>query len=198
MKRNASMLSDQARFFRAWMANPLRVAALAPSGAALARLITSEIGASHAPILELGPGTGVFTQALIDRGIDERDLTLVEFDAAFVTLLKRRFPRANIVHASAVRLSGLRLFPGAEAGAVVSGLGLLSMSTRMVFAILAGAFASLGPSGAFYQFTYVPRCPVERPILDRLGLEARRLGGTLRNLPPAAVYRVARRDALPA
>lgn len=192
------MLSDQARFLRAWMANPLRVAALTPSGASLARLITSEIGVSHAPILELGPGTGVFTQALIDRGIDERDLTLVEFDETFVTLLKKRFPRANIVHASAVRLSGLRLFSGVKAGAVVSGLGLLSMSPRTVFAILAGAFADLGPSGAFYQFTYGPRCPIERPILDRLGLESRRLGGTLRNLPPAAVYRVARRDPLSA
>lgn len=190
------MLFDQARFFRAWLANPLRVAALTPSGPPLARLITSEIGVSQAPILELGPGTGVFTQALIDRGIDERDLILVEFDETFVTLLKKRFPRANIVHASAARLSGLRLFSGVKAGAVVSGLGLLSMSTRTVFAILAGAFAGLGPSGAFYQFTYGPRCPIEGPILDRLGLESQRLGGTLCNLPPAAVYRVVRRDPL--
>jgi phosphatidylethanolamine/phosphatidyl-N-methylethanolamine N-methyltransferase len=37
---------------------------------------------------------------------------------------------------------------------------------------------------------------VPRPILDRLGLKATRIGGTVRNLPPASVYRISRRKPL--
>ncbi|WP_235829737.1 class I SAM-dependent methyltransferase [Frigidibacter oleivorans] len=173
------------------------MAAIAPSGPALAALITSEIGTRHAPVLELGPGTGVFTRALIARGLAPEDLALVELDDTFAGLLRTRFPEAQILQMSAARLRGLSLFDGRKAGAAVSGLGLLSMSPRTVMAILSGTFAHLRPGAAFYQFTYGPRCPVPRPVLDRLGLEARRIGGTLRNLPPASVYRIARRPSAP-
>ena len=188
-----ALWSDRVRFFRSWITEPLRVAAVVPSSASLARLITSEIGAAQSPVLELGPGTGVFTKALLDRGLEQADLTLVEYGAEFVTILRERFPQARVLHRDASRISALDLFPDAAAGAVVSGLGLLSMPPRTVIAILTGAFACLRPRGAFYQFTYGPRCPVARPILDRLGLKAQRIGGTVSNLPPAAVYRISRR-----
>jgi len=184
---------DHLHFIKTWASAPLRVAAIAPSGAALARIITREISPAHAPVLELGPGTGAFTRALIDRGIDPADLTLVEFGAEFAALLSTRFPQARVLHADAARISAGALFPDAKAGAVVSGLGLLSMRPRMVVAILAKAFDCLRPDGAFYQFTYGLRCPVPRPILDRLGLKAQRIGGTIYNLPPASVYRISRR-----
>src|SRR2546427_320625 len=54
-------------FFRALACNPRSVGAIAPSGANLASLITSEITAASGPVLELGPGTGVFTEALLDE-----------------------------------------------------------------------------------------------------------------------------------
>jgi phospholipid N-methyltransferase len=78
-------------------------------------------------------------------------------------------------------------------GAVISGLPLLSMSPKQIMAILSGAFRCLRPGGSFYQFTYMPRCPISRRLLERLGLEATRIGGTLKNVPPAAVYRISRR-----
>lgn len=184
---------DHRLFLRMWAARPLRTAAIAPSGTALAGLITREIDPGRAPVLELGPGTGVFTRALIERGIDARDLTLVEFSAEFAAHLRARFPAARVLHADAARIAPGVLFPDGEAGAVVSGLGLLSMSPRAVLAILSNAFACMRPDGRFYQFTYGPFCPVPRPILDRLGLKAQRIGGTLLNLPPASVYRISRR-----
>jgi phospholipid N-methyltransferase len=180
-------------FLRTWAAQPLQVAAIAPSGAALARLITREIDPSSAPVLELGPGTGVFTRALIERGLDPSDLTLVEYGAEFAAHLRARFPAARVVHADAARISPAALFPDADAGAVVSGLGLLSMRPRAVLAILTHAFDCLRPGAGFYQFTYGPTCPVPRPILDRLGLRSRRIGGTVLNLPPASVYQITRR-----
>lgn len=182
-------ISETFGFFQAWLRDPLRVASIAPSGRALASLITSEISRETGRIIELGPGTGAFTRALIARGIRQEDLVLIEFGAAFAATLQSRYPGACTLRMDAARLRTVELFEGRPAGATVSGLPLLSMSARKVFAILTGAFSKMRPDGAFYQFTYGPRCPVPGSILDRLGLEAERIGGTLANLPPAAVYR---------
>ena len=185
--------SDFMQFFRSWISNPMQVSAIAPSSLRLARLMTREIEALDEPILELGPGTGVFTRALLARGVRESDLTLIEFGSEFVDVLSQRFPEARIVQMDAGRIAGSGLFEEAPVGAVVSGLPLLSMSPAQVTAIVSGAFSVLREDGAFYQFTYGPRCPVPRAILEQLGLQARRIGGTVRNLPPASVYRISRR-----
>lgn len=189
----ACAYSDQWQFFRTWLSDPFRVAAIAPSGQSLGRLITSEIIVNHAPVLELGPGTGVFTRALLDRGLRETDLILVEYGAEFSNVLQQRFPNAFILNLDAARLIDYKLPVSSGVGAVVSGLPLLSMSPRKVMSILRGAFSHIRAGGSFYQFTYGPRCPVPRTILDRLGLKATRIGGTVRNLPPASVYRISRR-----
>ncbi|MGO1068919.1 class I SAM-dependent methyltransferase [Lysobacter sp. CA199] len=169
------------------------MAAIAPSGQALARLITREVRPSQGPVLELGAGTGVFTRALLGQGVREADLTLIEAGVAFAQDLRQRFPQARVLCMDASRLARSDLYADTKLGAVVSGLPLLSMPRRRVMEILSGAFAYLGPAGSFYQFTYFPGCPVPRPLLDRLGLKAVRIGGTFRNLPPAAVYRISRR-----
>jgi phospholipid N-methyltransferase len=172
------------------------VAAVAPSGDSLARLMTKQIDPSDGPVLELGAGTGVFTRALVARGVRECDLTLVEYGSDFMRVLQHRFPQARVLWMDASQLGSYDLFLGANVGAVVSGLPLLTMSPRKVMSILSGAFSHMRSTGSFYQFTYGPRCPVPRPILDRLGLKAVRLGGTVRNIPPASVYRITRRQPL--
>jgi phosphatidylethanolamine/phosphatidyl-N-methylethanolamine N-methyltransferase len=80
--------------------------------------------------------------------------------------------------------------------AVVSGLGLLSMSREAQRAILSGAFELMPQDGAFVQFTYGPVAPVADEVMRGLGLQARRHGFTLRNVPPAWVY-VFTRDGAP-
>jgi len=184
--------SDFLYFLRSWLSNPLSVSAVAPSGEALGRLITQNIDPCDSPVLELGPGTGVFTKALLGRGLTETELTLIESSPDFARLLRRRFPQSRVLLADASRLSMLDLFPPASIGAVVSGLPLLSMPRRRVISVLRGAFRYIRPDGAFYQFTYGFRCPVPHAILTRLGLKATRVGQTVRNLPPAAVYRINR------
>jgi len=193
LPRRSPSSHDIGPFFKAWVANPLRVGSIRPSGSVLAQLMTSEISPETGPVIELGPGTGVFTQALLARGVEERDLTLVECAGDFACMLGRRFPMARVVVSDAARLNRAALFCGAPVGAVVSGLPLVSMSPRKILAILSGAFSYMRPGGALYQFTYVPRCPVPRAILDRLGLKAVRIGSTMNNIPPAAAYRITRR-----
>lgn len=187
---------DALRFLQAWMCDPAGVGAIAPSSAALAELMTADITPETGPVMELGPGTGVFTQALLARGVREDHLTLVEFGSDFATLLQFRFPQARVVWMDAGRLAAAALYAQPNVGAVISGLPLLNMGPRKTLAILKGAFGYMRPRGAFYQFTYGPQCPVPRPILDRLGLKATRVGRALRNLPPASVYRITERPPL--
>jgi phospholipid N-methyltransferase len=169
---------------------------ITPSGRALSELVTSEISSATGPVIELGPGTGVFTRALLDRGVKERDLTLVEFGSDFAAMLQTRFPEALVLCMDAQRLRQQQLNNGRPAGAIVSGLPLLSMPPKKVMAILAGSFRVMGGTGRFYQFTYGPRCPIPRRILDRLGLKVVCIGWTSQNIPPASVYRISRRRAL--
>jgi phospholipid N-methyltransferase len=178
------------------MSAPRRVGAIAPSGAALADLITREITAATGPIIELGPGTGAFTYKLLKRGVRQEDLTLIEYGSDFMKLLQLRFPGARVLWMDAARLAAERLYDGAPVGAVISGLPLLNMSTRKVVSIVGGAFTHIRPGGAFYQFTYGVSCPIPRPVLDRLGLRAKLVDRAMLNVPPAAVYKLTRRPQM--
>ncbi len=186
-------LGDTAEFLSHWLSNPKRIGAVAPSGTALARLITSEISSRTGPVIELGPGTGVFTHALLQAGVAPRQLALIEYLPDFATKLRQQFPNAQVVAMDAAQLRKVELFGHGETGAVISGLPLLSMPAQKVMAIVAGVFTHLRSAGALYQFTYVPRCPIHKRILDRLGLKAQHHGMALANVPPAFVYRIARK-----
>lgn len=186
--------ADALPFFLSLISNPLRVSALAPSGKALASAMAADIVPAHAPVLELGPGTGAFTRALLARGVAEEQLVLIEADRRFATLLGVRFPEARILNLDASELTADR-FGQDKAGAAVSGLPLLSMSADKVLAILERAFANMRPDGSLYQFTYQPNCPIHHSILDRLELTAHRTHLVLRNLPPAFVFRITRANA---
>ncbi len=189
-------LNDSLHFLRAWLRAPRSIGALTPSGPALARLMTSHISHLHGPVIELGPGTGVFTRALLARGLPTDRLVLVEADPVFAHALTQRYPDARVLSMDAARLGEtVSLFGDERASAVISGLPLLSMPAAQVLAIIQGVFdRQLSADGAFYQFTYGPRCPLPRELLERLDLEAVRIGNALFNLPPAAVYRIGRRQ----
>ena len=183
-------MKDTLLFWRSWLRNPRRIGAVAPSGRALAHLITADLPLSDKPIIELGPGTGTFTQAMLARGVSEDRLALVETDAAFAQALRRRFPRARVLTMDAAHLGDLAGLFDEPADAIVSGLPLLSLPADDVAAILQGAFRHLRPGGALYQFTYLPRCPVPWRLMYHMNLEADRIGSAWANLPPAFVYRL--------
>src|SRR3712207_9336639 len=56
------------------------------------------------PVIELGPGTGPVTDALVRRGVAQDRLVLVEYNPDFCKLLKRKFPKATIVQGDAYEL----------------------------------------------------------------------------------------------
>jgi phosphatidylethanolamine/phosphatidyl-N-methylethanolamine N-methyltransferase len=188
-------LNDTMHLLRAWLRDPRSVGALAPSGPALARLMTAHVDHAHGPVIELGPGTGVFTRALLERGLPGHRLVLVETDPVLASTLAQRYPHARVLRMDAARLGrSSSLFGDERASAVISGLPLLSIPADKVDAIVEGVFErQLQHDGALYQFTYGLRCPVPRALRQRLGLEAERIGGAWLNLPPAWVWRIRRR-----
>lgn len=185
-------------FLGSWLRRPLRVASIAPSGRQLARLITDRIEPGGGPVLELGAGTGAFTAELLAKGVPADQIYAVEMDDRLAQLLSERFPNVNVVEADAFRLSQNGLAMPDCFAAAISGLPILAMSPQERIRVLAGVFRRLRPSGALYQFTYGPRCPFSAPMMARLGLRAHRIGGVVRNLPPASVYAISRGDEAPA
>jgi phosphatidylethanolamine/phosphatidyl-N-methylethanolamine N-methyltransferase len=188
-------MTDNSRglFLREWARAPLRTAAIAPSSRGLGKLITSEISPNHGPIIELGPGTGVFTHALIARGVPEHEIAMIEVGSEFAVALNWKFPAARVLWADAAQLAALQLFEaGTKAGAAVSGLPISIMPRDKVRAILVGTFQHMRDDASLYQFTYGHKIPVPDGLLRQLGLKATRIGGVLMNAPPASVYRINR------
>lgn len=188
-------ICEFASFALAWLRAPLKVGAIAPSGPVLARAITQEISESTGDVLELGPGTGAFTKAILAKGVPAERLTLLESDPRLAQLLRVRFPSVKVISACATKLGNLDLCDGRQVGAVVSGLPLLSMPDPTIHDILEGAFSKLGAEGAVYQFTYRPLCPVPRKIMRSLDLKSVCTSFSMRNLPPAWVFALRRRNA---
>ncbi len=184
-------------FFRQWLKNPLRVAAISPSSKQLARQMMTQLPRNARRVIELGGGTGVFTQALIDHGIAPQELLVLELNEELHQHLVRQFPASMVVCGDAGNLAGIAQSSGFagehRADAVISGLGLLSMPRQTQQGILQAAFDSLQPEGRFIQFTYGPANPVIREVIEELELTSRRASFTWWNVPPATVYVYQRR-----
>jgi phosphatidylethanolamine/phosphatidyl-N-methylethanolamine N-methyltransferase len=188
---------DGWRFLRQWLRNPLAVAAVTPSSRQLARRMVSELSEDTKRVIELGGGTGVFTRAILERGVRAEDLLVLELNEDLARLLRERFPQARVVCGDARELGQLAAQSGylddGPADAVISGLGLLSMARPTQRAILQAAFEAMRPEGRLIQFTYGPVSPVPRALLDDIDLNVRRSSFAWWNMPPATVYVFTRR-----
>lgn len=185
-RRFSDRFVDEVRFLRAWVERPLTTGAVAPSGAALSRLMASFVDADcPGPIVELGPGTGVVTDALVKRGIDEARLVLIEYSPDFCKLLEERFPRATVIQGDAYAMAeAIRQEPGSLAG-VVSSLPLFTRPLEARQKLIEDALELMSPGAPFIQFSYALVPPV--PEVDgQYGVT--RTSWVVRNVPPARVW----------
>jgi phosphatidylethanolamine/phosphatidyl-N-methylethanolamine N-methyltransferase len=185
-------LDDEVRFLRSWIEKPLHVGAVMPSGRLLARTMAQYVDVeSSGPVVELGPGTGAITSALIEHGVDQKRLVLVEYNPGFCALLRDRYPQAKVVQGDAYTLRDtLWNVMSVRADAVVSGLPLVTKPMLTRVRLVRDAFAVLAPGAPFVQFTYsvVPPIPKSLP-----GVSTEASERIWMNLPPARVW-VYRRD----
>ena len=154
--REKTPLSDEHGFLRRFLGDPKRTGAVAPSSPFLAREMARAVDPqAQGLVVELGPGTGPVTRALIARGIRRERLLLVEFDPYFCNLLAERFARSKLVRGDAyalrATLAGRLTQP---VSAVVSSLPMFNEPPARRIRLLDEAFELMGPDGVFVQFTY--------------------------------------------
>jgi len=188
-RRPERLLGDETHFLRSLLENPRLTGAVAPSGPFLARAMARAVGPRRPGlVVELGPGTGPVTKALIEQGIAREQLLLVEYDSGFCRLLAHRFAPARVVQGDAYDLPRtLAEFAGRPIAAIVSSLPLLNQPPALRAKLIDDAFALMGPGGVFVQFTYGLKSPVPRQAC--VNKYSAQCGAPIwRNLPPARVW----------
>lgn len=179
-------LSTVLTFLRGFSQQPADVGTCLPSGPHLARQMAELVDKTlPGPVIELGPGTGPVTRALLDCGIDAGRLLLIEYGREFIPYLHTNFPELNIVYDNAFRLARImqrrKLAPAA---AIVSGLPMLNFPAEQCRNLLRDACHLLTPGGSFIQVTYGQSPPVEPPEGMSVTLGQR----VWLNAPPATLW----------
>lgn len=187
------MLSRERRlFFLRWLRNPMQMGSVVPSSKGLARAMAAQIAAlnNEEYVVELGPGSGVVTRALLEAGVPQRRLLIIERDHAFIAPLKNEFPEALILEEDATNLEEiLSTHNIQQVAAVVSSLPLLSLPATVGEAIIHAVFKVLKKDGTYVQFTYGLASPVSAQHQQAIGISGRIVKRIWRNFPPARVWR---------
>ncbi len=180
-----AFLAEEWRFLRGLVQRPRLVGAIAPSSATLARALAAQIPDSPGPILELGPGTGIVTEAILARGIAPERLTAIEYDADFAQRVAERFPGMRVIAGDAYDLANTlgEAFTQPFA-AIVSSLPLLNEAPARRQKLLDDAFDRLAPGAPFIQFSY----GLKPPVAATPPISVNRAALIVLNLPPARVW----------
>ena len=177
----------------------MTVGAFWPSSAALSRaVVDSCVFRPGDTVVELGPGTGSFTELLLERLEERGRLLALEISDTNINVLRQRFPRCRAIHDSAENLP--RHLGRLPADCIISGLAWGNMLPATQDRILQAILDSLAPDGQFVAFAYVhafwfPTSLRFRRCLFRTFGRVETTPVIWRNLPPAFVYRCWREPA---
>jgi phosphatidylethanolamine/phosphatidyl-N-methylethanolamine N-methyltransferase len=177
--------AESRTFLRALLANPRRVASLFPSSQVLARCIARQVDPTDSgTVLELGPGTGAVTRALLERGIHPDRLLLIEQDANLVRRLRGEFPGVAVENADAIEALYLLADVEGDISAIVSGLPLLNLGVALRRKLIETSLQRLALGTPFVQvsFAWTP------PVREQAGWLVQCRGVVVRNFPPATVW----------
>lgn len=186
-ENRGSLLRNEVKFFRTWASNPLTTGAVSPSGRFLARAMAQAIDPHwDGPIVELGPGTGSVTAAILKRGIAPERLAAIEFNPDFARDLAHAHPGMTVIEGDAYALKATLARQGVGRPAcVISSLPLFTRPAPARIALIREAMSLLEAGRPFVQFSYalVPPVPAMEGEWTLSPSE-----WILRNLPPARVW----------
>ena len=138
--------------------------------------------------VELGPGTGCITRAILERLSPTARLLALDINRDFVAELSTRFqdPRLLPVHASAAQLLEVLRDRGlGQADCVISGLPYCNMELSQRNQLVQTTEQSLAPGGVFVVFQY---SPFWLPQVLRRHFPSYKADLVPLNIPPALVY----------
>ena len=187
LRKAIKTYDDEIQFFKGWVDKPKAVGSIVPTSSITARRMASVINpTSGLPVLELGPGTGVITRAILKAGVKPQDLYCVEYSADFVQHLRTAFPEVNIIQGDAFNLDEtLGDRRNLMFDSVVSGVPLLNFPVVQRVAYLEGVLDRIPAGRPVVQITYGPLSPIP-PRRGNYTVE--HYDFVVRNIPPAQLW----------
>jgi phosphatidylethanolamine/phosphatidyl-N-methylethanolamine N-methyltransferase len=180
--------ADLGAFVRQFLRDPKGVASIVPSSRWLEqRVVRNALIAQAATVVELGPGTGGTTRALLRAMSPQARLLSIELNPQFHAHVSKqvRDARLHVECGSAERIAeylAARRLPAPDA--IVSGIPFSTMPPAVSERIAAAVAAALRPGGRFVAYQWTPW--VARFTTPHLGEPT--LEWELANVPPMRVY----------
>lgn len=186
-KSLAKRFDEELRFFKGWIDKPRAVGSIVPTSSVTARKMASAINPdSGLPVLELGPGTGVITKAILETGLPPSSLWCVEYSANFVEHLRRDFSNVNIVQGDAFDLDKtLGDMRDMTFDSIISGVPLLNFPVPQRVAYVEDLLDRIPVGRPIVQLTYGPMSPVPA---GKGNYTVEHFDFIIRNLPPTQLW----------
>ncbi|MBL0373305.1 methyltransferase domain-containing protein [Rhizobium sp. KVB221] len=186
-ERIGRRFDEEVRFFKGWQRDKKAVGAIIPTSSFTARRMASVINpGSGLPVLELGPGTGVITKAILGRGIKPENIVSVEYSKQFYDDLVARFPGVDFRNGDAFDLDGaLGECRHRQFDSVICAVPMLSFPMERRVALLEDLLARIPEGRPVIQITYGPMSPVVA-MPDRYKIA--HYDFVVRNIPPAQLW----------
>ena len=184
------------KFLKNFVKSPGTIGAVCPSSPFLAKMITSDIGIEKASVIvELGPGTGVFTSRILDAKKADSKFFAIELNRELYTVFKQKFPSVKIYNKNATGLSSMVKQERIDSvDIIICGLPWASFPAQLQDDLLKAVFDALSPGGCFTTFAYLqglllPAGMRFRKTLKKHFSSVETSRTEWRNFPPAFVYR---------
>ena len=182
-------------FFKQWLRSPAQLGTFAPISWRLADLVAKQLNINtDTKIVEIGAGTGRLTRALLAKGANIENLTMVEIDQQMSVFLEnslqQMYPNSElkVITGDACNLG--KIIPASWCGKidyVVSAIPLLNLDESIREKIISAALDVLNPlTGSIVHVSYSPVSPIrfmEGDILQK------RAASLWNNVPPGFVWR---------
>ena len=190
----ARRFDEELRFFKGWMDKPRAVGSIVPTSSVTARKMASVVDPSSGlPVLELGPGTGVITKAILKAGVKPENLWSIEYSEDFVRHLRRDYPGVNFIQGDAFDLDAtLGDKRDTVFDSVVSGVPLLNFPVPKRVAYVEDLLDRIPVGRPIVQITYGPVSPVPP---GRGNYTVEHFDFILRNIPPSRLWIYRRANA---
>lgn len=186
-ERLGRKFDEEIRFFKGWMDGPKSVGAICPTSSVTAKRMASVINPSSGlPVLELGPGTGVITKAILERGIAPENLVSIEYSTDFYQSLIKAYEGVHFINGDAFDLD--KTLGGMKSvifDSVISAIPMLSFPMESRIALLEDLLDRMPAGRPVIQITYGPVSPI---IANPDRYKIKHYDFVVRNIPPAQLW----------
>lgn len=186
-ERLGRKFDEEIRFFKGWISNTRAVGSIIPTSSITARRMASVADPRSAlPVLELGPGTGAITKAILEKGIAPERVVSVEFSTDFYNHLVERFEGVHFINGDAFDLDKtLGALKDQQFDSVISAVPLLNFPMHRRVALIEDLLDRIPVGRPIVQISYGPVSPVTA-MPDRYQIS--HLDFVVRNIPPAQLW----------